>query len=264
MSAAALKLYFGRELADRLSRLIRPHFPEFPAEVFIDSVTEQVGSLELKGRVAVIADELRKALPADYPVALNILLPILGPENETEEGMFNNGYFLMPIAYFVEKYGLSHFELSMHAMYEITKRHTSEYAIRPYLELHLEDTFERLSHWSRDANLHVRRLVSEGTRPRLPWARRIHAIHGDPANNLVLLEPLWNDPSFYVRKSVANHLNDLKKDYKGITLEWLHEHCDRGGKHSSWMVRHSLRSLIKSEDHEAIALLEKHRGQSDS
>ncbi|MFC4304348.1 DNA alkylation repair protein [Cohnella boryungensis] len=252
-----LKHYFAGELAVRLCRLISPYYPDFPAEVFVESVIKRVEPLELKERVAVITDQLRQALPSDYSVALNILLHILGPENETEEGMFNNGYFLMPVAYFVEKYGLENFEISMHAMYEITKRYTSEYAIRPYLEVHLEDTIDQLRQWSRDANPHVRRLVSEGTRPRLPWAKRIHVIKGDPANNLALLERLWDDPSFYVRKSVANHLNDLTKDYKEITLNWLNNRLEYEGKHRTWMIRHSLRSLTKSGDHAAIALLEK-------
>ncbi|KOR87539.1 DNA alkylation repair protein [Paenibacillus solani] len=252
-----LKHYFNGELAVCLSSLISPYYPDFPVEIFVESVIKRVAPLELKQRVAVITDQLRQALPSDYSAAMNILLNILGPENETEEGMFNNGYFLMPVAYFVEKYGLKHFEISMHAMYEITKRHTSEYAIRPYLEVHLEDTLDQLNQWSCDANPHVRRLVSEGTRPRLPWAKRIHVIKGDPANNLALLEPLWDDPSFYVRKSVANHLNDLTKDYKEVTLNWLHHRLECEGQHRTWMVRHSLRSLTKSGDPAAMAILEK-------
>lgn len=255
-SPTALKFYFGRELAERLSFLIQPHFPEFPAGLFTNSIAEQVGPLELKGRVAVIAEELHKALPADYPESIPILMNILGPENETEEGMFTNGYFLMPVAFFVEKYGLKHFELSMHALYEITKRHTSEYAIRPYLVNHTEDCLVLLNDWAQDANSHVRRLVSEGTRPRLPWAKRIEVIKGDPSYNLALLETLLDDSSFYVRKSVANHLNDLTKDYKELTLDWLRSQMQRGGNHMDWIVRHSLRSLAKSADKEALALLE--------
>ncbi|MFD0676374.1 MULTISPECIES: DNA alkylation repair protein [unclassified Paenibacillus] len=255
--AVALKHYFAVELAHHLSELIRPHYPEFPAQSFVDSIAEQVGPHELKGRVAIIADELNKALPPDYPDSLAILLNILGPENETEEGMFTNGYFLMPVAHFVEKYGLQHFTLSMHALREITKRHTSEYAIRPYLAVYPDDSIKLLSSWSHDPNLHVRRLVSEGTRPRLPWAKRIKVIHEDPAHNLALLDPLWDDPSFYVRKSVANHLNDLTKDHKDITVNWLRERLDGGEKHTSWMIRHSLRSLAKSMDEEALAILEK-------
>ncbi|MFB0845009.1 DNA alkylation repair protein [Paenibacillus oleatilyticus] len=252
---AALKHYFGAELAHRLSGLIQPHASDFSAQAFADSVAEQVGPLELKGRVAVIADELRKALPPDYPEALRILLNILGPENETEEGMFKNGYFLMPVAYFVEKYGLPHFGLSMEALYEITKRHTSEYAIRPYLEHHLEDSLRLMNGWTHDPSLHVRRLVSEGTRPRLPWAKRIGVLRGDPAFNLALLEPLIDDPSLYVRKSVANHLNDLTKDHREITINWIRDRLNRGGKHVVWIARHGLRSLAKSGDQEVVELL---------
>lgn len=252
---AALKHYFGAGLAQRLSGLIQPYAPGFPAQAFADSVAAQVGPLELKGRVAVIADELRKALPPDYPEALRTLLNILGPENETEEGMFKNGYFLMPVAYFVEKYGLSHVGLSMQALYEITKRHTSEYAIRPYLEHHLEDCLRLLNDWTHDPSLHVRRLVSEGTRPRLPWAKRIGVLRGDPACNLVLLEPLMDDPSLYVRKSVANHLNDLTKDHREITINWIRDRLDDGGKRVVWIARHGLRSLAKSGDREVLDLL---------
>ncbi|WP_042478454.1 DNA alkylation repair protein [Bacillus ndiopicus] len=252
----ALKHYFGVELARRLSSLIEPHFPNFPSDSFIESVANQVEPLALKGRVTVISDELRIALPSDYSESLSILLKILGRENETEQGMFTNGYFLMPVAYFVEKYGLQHFEISMNALYEITKRHTSEYAVRPYLANSPNECLIYLNNWLYDPNPHVRRLVSEGTRPRLPWAKRMHAIKGDPANNLNLLAPLLKDPSDYVRKSVANHLNDLTKDYRDVTLDWLRclnlEDAD-----IKWIIRRGLRSLASSEDSEALELLAK-------
>ncbi|MFC4402415.1 DNA alkylation repair protein [Gracilibacillus xinjiangensis] len=251
----ALKHYFGDELAHHLSSIITPHFPNFPTDSFVQSVGNQVEPLELKGRVAVISDELRNDLPADYPEALNILLSILGPENETEKGMFTNGYFLMPIAFFVERYGLQHFEISMHALYEITKRHTSEYAIRPYLKCYPDECLTYLNNWLNDPNPHIRRLVSEGTRPRLPWAKRMKAIKGNPANNLALLAPLLKDPSFYVRKSVANHLNDLTKDYRDTTLDWIRR-LDRKEDGIDRVIRHGLRSLVSSGDPEALSLLE--------
>lgn len=257
----ALKHYFDAGLARLLADRIAPHAPSFPAEAFVRSVADKVESLELKGRVAVIAEALRDALPTDYPEALDILLRTLGPENETEQGMFTNGYHLMPVAYFVERYGLPHFPLSMHALYKITKRHTSEYAIRPYLVYNEEESIRMLNRWALDANAHVRRLVSEGTRPRLPWAKRISPLRGDPAWNLALLEPLLDDPSPYVRKSVANHLNDLTKDYREVMIGWLGERRDRGGAHFAWIVRHGFRSLIKAGDREAILLLERLQSQ---
>jgi len=251
----ALKYYFGIELAQRLSALITPYYPEFPSAAFAAAVANQTGPLELKGRVAVIAEQLHRALPASYPESVLILLKIVGPENETEQGMFTNGYFLMPVAYFVEKFGLEHFDISMNALYEITKRHTSEYAIRPFLQRYPDDSIRLLNIWRRDPNPHVRRLVSEGSRPRLPWAKRIVALKGDPAQNLDLLDLLWDDPSLYVRKSVANHMNDLTKDYKKTTLNWLRERIGRGGIHMDWIARHGLRSLVTSGDKEALELL---------
>lgn len=251
----ALKDYFCVELAQHLSNLIKPHYPKFPTDLFVQSVANQIEPLQLKGRVAVITDELSIALPTNYADALNILLNILGPENKSEQGMFTNGYFLMPVAFYVEKYGLQHVELSIHALYEITKRHTSEYAIRPYLESYPEACLKYLNNWLHDKNPHVRRLVSEGTRPRLPWAKRMKPIKGNPANNLELLAPLLKDPSFYVRKSVANHLNDLTKDYRDTTLDWVH-HLDLTAKETKWIIRHGLRSLANSEDPVALDLLE--------
>ncbi|WP_054957975.1 hypothetical protein [Paenibacillus dakarensis] len=250
-----LKHYFGVELAERLSSLIQPHYPDFPADIFINAVAVKSEPLELKGRVAVIAEQLQITLPSSYPEALLILLKILGPENETEQGMFTNGYFLMPVAYFVEKYGQEYFDISMNALYEITKRHTSEYALRPFLERYPDDSIKLLEFWQHDPNLHVRRLVSEGPRPRLPWAKRIGVLKGDPAHNLTLLECLLNDPSLYVRKSVANHLNDLSKDYKEITLDWLRDRIEQDDIRVGRVAHHGLRSLVKSGDRNAIDLL---------
>ncbi|MFX3633925.1 MAG: DNA alkylation repair protein [Candidatus Pristimantibacillus sp.] len=243
----ALKHFFDERLANRLSDLIVQQYPSFPSKSFIQEVVERIPSFELKGRVAVIADALHHTLPEDYPTALRILSVILGPENKTEEGMFTNGYFLMPIAYFVEKYGLEYVELSLEALYEITKRHTSEYAIRPYLTAHTDLCLAKLREWLDDPNPHVRRLVSEGTRTRLPWAKRISILHGDLTIHLGLLEPLLDDPSMYVRKSVANHLNDLTKEqaHQETILIWLKQHARQGGKHRKWIIRTGLRTLLK-------------------
>lgn len=251
-----LKHYFGEELAGRLARLIVPCYPDFPTTEFVYAVGNAVGPLELKARVRRIAEELARCLPMGYPDQIGILLNLLGPENESEQGMFTKGYYLMPIAYFVERYGLEHFSFSMNAMYEITKRHTAEYAIRPYLARYPGECEEMLASWSSDPNFHVRRLVSEGTRPRLPWAKRMDVLGGDPLRNLALLDPLLDDDSGYVRRSVANHLNDLSKDHKSITIQWIEGKLRKGWKHGPGMVRHALRSLAKSGDPEALTLLE--------
>ena len=121
-------------------------------------------------------------------------------------------FIYLPHVFFVAKFGVGHFEASMRAQYELTQRFTAEYSIRGFLERYPERTLARLREWAGDANAHVRRLVSEGTRPRLPWAPRLRAFQDDPQPVLELLELLKDDPELYVRRSVANNLNDIGKD----------------------------------------------------
>ncbi|KAB8125571.1 hypothetical protein F9U64_22415 [Gracilibacillus oryzae] len=256
-----LKYYFDEQLAVRLSTLIKPHYPLFPQDAFIREVANKVINKELKQRVEIITDLLKDNLPENYIDTLNILLHCLGPENSKEEGMFKEGYFLMPVAFFVEKYGINHMDASLKALYEITKRHTSEYAIRPYLNENMELCILYLEKWINDENSHVRRLVSEGTRPRLPWAKKMEPIKNDPANNLQLLEKLINDPSKYVQKSVANHINDLTKDYPEEVLTWLEKNVIYKNSYQPKIVIHGLRTLLKNKDDQATKLVEIMRGK---
>lgn len=249
------KNYFGVELAQELARRIVAIHPTFPAEQFAAQIAARVDELELKNRVALIAAALRECLPPDYPAALQILLRILGPENPKEEGMFTYGYHLMPVAYFVEVYGLDYFDQSMAALAEITKRHTAEYTIRPYLVRYPQQTLAVLDRWAVHANAHVRRLVSEGTRPRLPWATRLTAFVDDPGPVLRLLEKLKHDPSPYVRKSVANNLNDITKNHPDLVIETLTRWNQHAGEETRWITRHALRNLVKKGQLAALKLL---------
>jgi 3-methyladenine DNA glycosylase AlkC len=150
---------------------------------------------------------------------------------------------------------LEHPELSLDAIHTITKRHTGEFAIRPYLERYPELTLARLEVWVQDPNAHVRRLVSEGTRTRLPWGKRLDRFVRDPQPVLALLEKLKDDPSVYVRKSVANNLNDIAKDHPALVLEVLARWQADGDENRQWIVRHALRTLVKAGDPRALALL---------
>ncbi|MCP5095850.1 MAG: hypothetical protein GY943_09875, partial [Chloroflexi bacterium] len=203
------KDYYDRDLAERLAAEITAVYPPFNSTAFVETVVPQLPPLELKQRVDLFSQTLHKELPADYPQAITILLGTLKSELQEEEGMFNDGWMLMPIARFVEVYGLDHFEVSVQAMVEITKRHTSEFTIRPFLQTYPDRLLPILHQWTQDPSPHVRRLVSEGSRPRLPWAGRLYQFIEDPTPTLALLEKLQNDPSEYVRRSVANHLNDI-------------------------------------------------------
>ncbi|OZU87017.1 hypothetical protein CIL03_18940 [Virgibacillus indicus] len=250
-----LKYYFDRELALRLADLTQSQYPSFAKKSFVDSVALEVENKELKARVEVISDKLKEHLPADYEESIAILLKILGPENKTEEGMFTKGYFLMPVACFVEKYGLDHFDLSLKAIYEITKRHTSEYAIRPYLIADIDRCIAYFQYWIRDPNSHVRRLVSEGTRPRLPWAKKIPPLKENVQNNLHLLGKLTCDSSHYVQKSVANHINDLTKENPEAVLKWVQEYMSDNAEINPKIIKNGLRNLIKLKNEHALELL---------
>ncbi|MCX7789192.1 MAG: DNA alkylation repair protein [Chloroflexaceae bacterium] len=249
------KHHFGPDLVVDLARRIGAVAPSFPEAAFVAAVAPQLEPLELKARVAVIAAGLRAHLPPDYPTALQVLLAILGPPHTEAEGMFTDGWWLMPLAAFVEHYGLDHVEESLAAMHAITQRHTAEYAIRPFLTRHPERTLRTLQVWVTDPSFHVRRLVSEGTRPRLPWAARLPQFVADPAPVLDLLERLKDDPSAYVRKSVANNLNDIARDHPDLVLTTLARWREGASAERVWIIRHALRTLVKQGHPTALALL---------
>ncbi|MGH7456065.1 MAG: DNA alkylation repair protein [bacterium] len=254
-----LKEYFGGNLAALLAEKIMQVEPSFAGKVFLRSINKIVGDLELKARVNLIAQELKSHLMAgrDYPEALHILLQILGPDNPNETGMFKTGYWLMPVAKFVELYGLAHYDLSMRAIYEITKRHTGEYAIRPYIEKAPRPSIRLMKKWARDANVHVRRLASEGLRPRLPWAKKLDIFIDDAEPVLEVLELLKTDHSSFVKKSVANNMNDILKDHYGVAMPILRRWADLRNPHTNWIIKHALRNLLKQNDREAVKIVKR-------
>ncbi len=250
-----LKDLFGPAMAEKLARLVRAAHPGFPAEAFVADVAPRLAPLELKGRVAALAAALRAHLPPAYPEALAILLKTLGPPLPGTEGVFEDGWFALPLATFVELYGLDHPDESLAAMHAITQRNTAEFAIRPFLVRHPERTLAALAAWTRDESPHVRRLVSEGTRTRLPWAGRLPQFIADPAPVLVLLERLKDDPSPYVRRSVANNLNDLSKDHPELVLAVAARWGEGASPERRQLIRHALRSLVKQGHPGALRLL---------
>ncbi|MFI0976952.1 DNA alkylation repair protein [Streptomyces sp. NPDC021093] len=255
-SEYGLKRHFNGDAARLIGGRIRAVHPEFDIEGYAAEVERRIPGKELKDRVLVLAEGLRTRLPQDYPAAVAILVPILGDELAEGEGMFNASWFLMPVARFVEEYGLEHPEVSLDAIEEITKRHTGEYAIRPYIEHHYALTMERVEQWALSPSHNVRRLATEGIRSRLPWARTLAVFVKDPQPVLDVLEPLRSDPSEYVRKSVANNLNDISKDAPEIALatalRWMRESPT---PETTWIVKHALRTLVKKGDQQALEIL---------
>jgi 3-methyladenine DNA glycosylase AlkC len=164
-------------------------------------------------------------------------------------------FLYLPHGFFVAQFGLDHFEASMHAQHALTQRFTAEFSIRPYLERHPEATLARLREWARDPSPHVRRLVCEGTRPRLPWAPRLRAFQEDPRPVLELLELLKDDPQLYVRRSVANNLNDIGKDHPDVLVAVARRWLADADANRRWVVQHALRSAVKRGEAGALAVL---------
>ena len=246
------------EIARSFGVQIKTAYPAFDADAFAAQIEPQLPSLELKERVAVFSEALRNHLPADYAEAVGVLVSIFGGENSPEEGLFKetNGWAYWSIAYFVERYGLEDFDTSLAAMHTITKHFSCEFAIRPFLISYPTQTLAILEGWTVDPSPHVRRLVSEGTRPRLPWGMHLTQFIENPTPTLALLDKLKDDKSEYVRRSVANHLNDITKDNPGLAIAALQRWND--GKPTpeiQWITRHALRSQVKAGDPEALALL---------
>jgi 3-methyladenine DNA glycosylase AlkC len=255
--ADALKSFFSpalvRGLADDLARAD----PAFPARAFVRAATAGLDQLELLERGRHIAAALAAHLPAAYPDAIDVLLRSLGPEHASDElvGAGMAPFRYLPHTLFVAEHGLDHFELSMRAQYELTKRFSAEGSIRPFIAREPERTLEVLREWAGDRNAHVRRLVSEGTRLRLPWAMRVPWLDGHPERVLELLEVLKDDPATLVRRSVANSLNDLGKVHPALLVETCARWLDGASAERRALVAHALRSAVKRTDAGALRLL---------
>lgn len=233
--------FFGTNLAKILAEKIVAVYPKFDTHAFVDAVDQQVVNKTYTQRIELIADELRNSLPKDYPKALDILKSILGPENPNETGMFTNFYWVMPIGKFIEKYGVDNFEVSMRAIAEVTKRNTGEYAVRPFLRANPKKGLARMKAWAQSDNFHLRRLASEGLRPKLPWAPKLDEFVADPTPVFEILELLKAEPVKFVQKSVANHLTDYLKVNPEPTRKLLARWAKSSDKNTQWIVKHATR-----------------------
>ena len=185
--AEPLKNKFGPSVPNRIAAMIAAAFPGFAAREFVRDALRGYDELDLMSRGRHIAHSLRRHLPQDYPSAIGILTASLGPKLARTEQLGMTPFLYLPHVLFVAEYGLDHFELSMQAQYELTQRFTAEFSLRRYLDRYPEPTLARLRTWAGDSSVHVRRLVSEGTRPRLPWAPRLNRFQQDPIPVLALL-----------------------------------------------------------------------------
>lgn len=250
----AFKHLFGKAHLKKTASAIQSVYPAFARAEYL-AVETRLVRLELKARVHLLRDELRRLLPQQYPRALGILLRAIRASRL-------EGFDLWPVTEFVQTYGLGDLELSLDALREVTQGFTSEWAVRPFVREYPKATLAYLQGCARHPNVHVRRWASEGTRPRLPWGERLQEFVRDPGPVLPILEELKFDDELYVRKSVANHLNDIAKDHPQtvVTLlrRWMREAEAAGSGQVAqieWTVRRALRTLIKDGHLGALGLL---------
>lgn len=253
--AIPLKNYFGLELAKKLGKKVKEVYPEFNFNSYIKYIKKDIEPLELNARCELIADGLRKYLPSSYSNAIDILISILGPPLESHEGMFIHGSMWYPLGMFVKKYGQDDLETSLKAVYEITQRNTAEFAVRPLIEKYPDEVLKIFRKWANDKSFHVRRLTSEGLRPRLPWAGRLTVFKDEPERVIEILELLRKDESDFVRKSVANHLNDILKDNRAAGMKVLKRWSKEKHPATNKIIKHAMRNLIKEGNPEAMKMM---------
>ncbi|MDI1243787.1 MAG: DNA alkylation repair protein [Rhodoferax sp.] len=253
--AEPLKNQYGDDVPRAIAGMISKVHPSFNSLRFVRDALEGYDALELMPRGKKIAQALRRHLPDDYPQAMAILLDSLDQPHERDPGLSLASFLYLPHTMFVAQYGLAHFEVSMRAQHDLTQRFTAEFSIRPFLEQHTQATLRQLNIWATDPSPHVRRLVSEGTRPRLPWAPRLRQFQVNPGPVLALLELLKDDPELYVRRSVANNLNDIGKDHPQVLTDTAQAWLKDATVERAWIVGHALRSAVKRGDRSALKVL---------
>ncbi|MFJ5296806.1 DNA alkylation repair protein [Pseudomonas sp. NPDC088368] len=244
--APALKEIFNHERLKHIADETFAVYPTFDRKRFIAQATEGLDGLSLMQRLNRVSQSLHAGLPQDYLAALDILYQ-LAPR-------LNSAFVSLILPEYVALYGQEDFERSMEALKFFTPFGSSEFAVRHFLRRDFSRAIEVMHGWSLDDNPHVRRLASEGCRPRLPWSFRLENLMVDPSPLLDILDNLKTDDSLYVRKSVANHFNDITKDNPEWVLDQL-EGWSLDNPNSAWIARHALRSLIKKGDVRALTLM---------
>lgn len=244
--APALKEIFNRERLGHIGRETAAVWPKFDQKRFMKRVTDGLDDLGIMQRMRQVAVGLHETLPEDFPTAVAIL--------ERLAPRIGHSFAAISLSEYVALYGQDHRARSLEALKLLTRFGSSEFAVRHFLVADFDRTLAEMRKWAEDDNEHVRRLASEGSRPRLPWSFQLKNLIADPSPTGPILDALKADPSLYVRKSVANHLNDIGKDHPdllvGCVTGW-----DRDDRHTAWIARHALRTLIKKGDARALKLI---------
>ena len=226
-------------------KTVKEVVPKFDQQQFLDQIFDDTWEAkELKQRVRHISTILKEHLPGDYKKQVDLIIHII---NQLEGNRTKGGFEYIFFPDFIEQYGLDDLETSLKAIEKITQFISCEFAIRSFLLKFPVEVMAQMLKWSKHPYAHVRRFSSEGCRPRLPWAMAIPALKKDPSPILPILENLKNDESLFVRKSVANNLNDIAKDHPQIVLEIVKSWKGKS-KETDWIIKHGCRTLLKKAD----------------
>ncbi|VAV88478.1 DNA alkylation repair enzyme [hydrothermal vent metagenome] len=244
------KNVFSPELVACMATHLQQKLPAFDRDAFETPILEQLETLELKQRAQLIADHWHQCLPTDPKQRAEILLDVLHPDeldhaNQPSDAQGICGWGVFPLTMVVGQHGTQDFVRSMDVLRQMTKRFSSEFGIRYFLLADQKQALHIMQSWLNERNYHVRRLISEGSRPRLPWAMQLPALIADPAPILPLLSHLRDDEHEYVRRSVANSLNDIAKDHPDLMGKLANDWMKGANKPRQKLVRHACRTLIK-------------------
>lgn len=243
------KNLFNKKLVEDLASNIYNYENSFRKDDYLTHVLNKLEELELKDRMRLISSSIHPFLQTDYKKTIKILKKVKTHFSiETSMGLQS-----MILPDYVEVYGLDDFETSIDALEYFTIDSSSEFAIRHFIIRYEEQTMQEFLIWAKSSNEHIRRLASEGCRPRLPWAIAITSFKKNPTLVLEVLELLKHDESMYVRKSLANNLNDISKDNPELVIEFVEKNLGTS-KNLDWICKHASRTLLKAGDIQILGL----------
>lgn len=243
---------YNIQFFERLCPVLKRAVPNFNEQTFIHRVFDTTWpDLELKQRTRRVATALHICLPEEYPDAANVIVKISQLLRENKDNEQSYPFIFLPD--YIALYGLDYHSISMKAIEETTKLVSAEFAIRPFIMRYPEETMKQMLLWTRHVNHSVRRLASEGCRPRLPWAQALPDFKKDPTPVLNVIENLKCDTSEYVRRSVANNLNDIAKDNPAIALQTAKKWQGKSPL-TDWIIKHGCRTLLKKGNKDILNL----------
>lgn len=253
----------------RIAKALNKVVQGFSEDDFIEQCLVDLEQRELKQRVQHFIGVMHQFMPDDFTLAAPLLIKLKPHWDHGDENDALRSFAAWPLVDYVAEYGLAHAEISLNVLKELTSLFSAEFAIRPFIVKYPQLCQQSFLLWATDKSEDIRRLVSEGTRPKLPWGMQLNCFVEDPTPNIILLTMLKNDPSLYVRRSVANHLNDISKDHPHIVIntckQWQQEikalnnngidQNAQNQKNMHWLIKHATRTLIKASYSDAFGLL---------